>query len=293
MTARIIDGKAIAARVRESIAADVKQLERSLGRPPGLAVIRVGDDAASEVYVRNKRKAAAQVGMQAWEYALPAETPREELLDQVAALNADDTVDGILVQLPLPRHLDEAEVIAAVEPLKDVDGFHAVNVGRLWQGQACLAPCTPLGVMRLLEEAGVSPAGLRAVVIGRSQIVGKPMAALLLQADATVTVCHSRTRDLPSLCREADIVVAAVGRPRFVQADWIKPGAVVIDVGINRLADGSLVGDVDFEAVRKVAGFITPVPGGVGPMTIAMLLANTLQAARLRKQGRPDAVGRP
>lgn len=283
MTARIIDGKAIAARVRERVAEDVKQLEQLLGRPPGLAVIRVGNDPASEIYVRNKRKAAVQAGMRSWEYALPAETPREELLERIAALNEDDAVDGILVQLPLPHHLDEAEIIAAVTPAKDVDGFHTVNVGRLWQGQPYLVPCTPLGVMRLLAEAGVEPAGLRAVVIGRSQIVGKPMAALLVQADATVTICHSRTRDLPSICREADILVAAVGRPRMVKADWIKPGAAVIDVGINRLEDGSLVGDVDFEAARQVAGWITPVPGGVGPMTIAMLLANTVQAARLRK----------
>lgn len=282
MTAQIIDGKLIGQRLRENIAQEAAALERTLGRPPGLAVVRVGDDPASEVYVRNKRKTAEKTGVRAWEYALPADTARGELLDKIAQLNADDDVDGILVQLPLPSHLDEDEIVAAISPDKDVDGFHPLNVGRLWQGRPGLVPCTPLGVMRLLKESRLDPAGRRAVVIGRSQIVGKPMAALLLSADATVTVCHSRTEDLPAVCREADIVVAAVGRPHFVRRDWIKPGAVVIDVGINRLEDGSLVGDVDFEAVRDVAGYITPVPGGVGPMTIAMLLANTVQAARTR-----------
>lgn len=280
--AQIIDGKAIARRFRETIAAEVEAFRQTTGRAPGLAVIRVGDDPASEVYVRNKRRAAEKAGVRVWEFALPGDTPREELLEKIAALNKDDAIDGILVQLPLPGHLDEDEIVAAVSPDKDVDGFHAISVGRLWQGRPGLVPCTPLGVMHLLQEIGVDPAGKRAVVIGRSQIVGKPMAALLLGANATVTMCHSRTRDLPAVCREADIVVAAVGRPRFVLRDWIKPGAVVIDVGINRLDDGSLVGDVDFDGVRDVAGYITPVPGGVGPMTIAMLLANTLQAARTR-----------
>jgi len=280
--AAIIDGKAIAARLREEMAGEARRLAERLGRPPGLAVIRVGDDPASEVYVRNKRRAAEKAGVRSWEYHMPADTPREALLDKIAELNADGAVDGILVQLPLPGHLDEDEVVAAVSPKKDVDGFHAHNVGRLWQGRPGLVPCTPLGVMRLLEEIGVDPAGKRAVVIGRSQIVGKPMAALLLNAHATVTICHSRTKNLPAVSREADILVAAVGRPRFVQRDWVKPGAVVIDVGINRLEDGSLAGDVDFDAVRSVAGYITPVPGGVGPMTIAMLLANTLQAAAAR-----------
>lgn len=280
--AAIIDGKAIAARLREEMAGEARRLAERLGRPPGLAVIRVGDDPASEVYVRNKRRAAEKAGVRSWEYHMPADTPLEALLDKIAELNADGAVDGILVQLPLPGHLDEDEVVAAVSPEKDVDGFHAHNVGRLWQGRPGLVPCTPLGVMRLLEEIGVDPAGKRAVVIGRSQIVGKPMAALLLNAHATVTICHSRTKNLPAVSREADILVAAVGRPRFVQRDWVKPGAVVIDVGINRLEDGSLAGDVDFDAVRSVAGYITPVPGGVGPMTIAMLLANTLQAAAAR-----------
>ncbi|REJ32844.1 MAG: bifunctional methylenetetrahydrofolate dehydrogenase/methenyltetrahydrofolate cyclohydrolase FolD [Bacillota bacterium] len=280
--AAIIDGKAIAARLREEMAGEARRLAERLGRPPGLAVIRVGDDPASEVYVRNKRRAAEKAGVRSWEYHMPADTPREALLDKIAELNADGAVDGILVQLPLPGHLDEDEVVAAVSPEKDVDGFHAHNVGRLWQGRPGLVPCTPLGVMRLLEEIGVDPAGKRAVVLGRSQIVGHPMAALLLNAPATVTICHSRTKNLPAVSREADILVAAVGRPRFVQRDWVKPGAVVIDVGINRLEDGSLAGDVDFDAVRSVAGYITPVPGGVGPMTIAMLLANTLQAAAAR-----------
>lgn len=286
MTAQIIDGKSIALRLRETIAEEVKELARTLGRAPGLAVIRVGDDPASEVYVRNKRRTAEKAGVRAWEYALPGDTPRGRLLDKIAELNEDDAVDGILVQLPLPGHLDEYEIVAAVSPAKDVDGFHAISVGRLWQGRPGLVPCTPLGVMRLLEESGVDPAGKRAVVVGRSQIVGRPMAALLLAADATVTICHSRTRDLAAVCREAEILVAAVGRPQFVRRDWVKPGAVVIDVGINRLDDGSLVGDVDFDAVRDVAGHITPVPGGVGPMTIAMLLANTLQAAlnRMREK---------
>jgi len=282
MSAVIIDGKAVAADVRRQVAQEVAELTAKLGFPPGLAVIRVGEDPASKVYVTNKRKAAAQVGVRSWEHALAAGTPREELLALIERLNRDPEVHGILVQLPLPSHLDETEIVAAVAPEKDVDGFHPLNVGRLWEGLPGLVPCTPAGVMELIRRTGVDPTGRRAVVIGRSNIVGKPLAALLLAANATVTVCHSRTRDLPGVCREADILVAAVGRPRLVQADWIKPGAVVIDVGINRLSDGSLTGDVDFEAVREVAGHLTPVPGGVGPMTIAMLLANTVKAARLQ-----------
>lgn len=282
MSAVIIDGKAVAADVRRQVAQEVAELTAKLGFPPGLAVIRVGEDPASKVYVTNKRKAAAQVGVRSWEHALAAGTPREELLALIERLNRDPEVHGILVQLPLPSHLDETEIVAAVAPEKDVDGFHPLNVGRLWEGIPGLVPCTPAGVMELIRRTGVDPTGRRAVVIGRSNIVGKPLAALLLAANATVTVCHSRTRDLPGVCREADILVAAVGRPRLVQADWIKPGAVVIDVGINRLSDGSLTGDVDFEAVREVAGHLTPVPGGVGPMTIAMLLANTVKAARLQ-----------
>ncbi|HEY8417747.1 MAG TPA: bifunctional methylenetetrahydrofolate dehydrogenase/methenyltetrahydrofolate cyclohydrolase FolD [Limnochordales bacterium] len=282
MSANIIDGKAVAADVRRQVAEQVAELTRKLGFPPGLAVIRVGEDPASKVYVTNKRKAAAQVGVRSWEHALPAETPREELLALIQRLNQDPEVHGILVQLPLPSHLDETEIVAAVAPEKDVDGFHPLNVGRLWEGIPGLVPCTPAGILELIRRTGVDPAGRRAVVIGRSNIVGKPVAALLLAANATVTICHSRTRDLPAVCREADILVAAAGRPRLVQADWVKSGAVVIDVGINRLPDGSLTGDVDFEAVREVAGHITPVPGGVGPMTIAMLLANTVKAARLQ-----------
>ncbi|OUM98025.1 MAG: bifunctional 5,10-methylene-tetrahydrofolate dehydrogenase/5,10-methylene-tetrahydrofolate cyclohydrolase, partial [Firmicutes bacterium ZCTH02-B6] len=244
--------------------------------------IRVGEDPASKVYVTNKRKAAAQVGVRSWEYALPEETLREELLDLIDRLNRDREVHGILVQLPLPSHLNETEVIAAVAPEKDVDVFHPLNVGRLWSGAPGLVPCTPAGVMELIRRTGVEPKGRRAVVIGRSNIVGKPVAALLLASHATVTICHSRTADLRSVCREGDILVAAVGRAHLVERDWIKPGAVVIDVGINRLPDGRLTGDVDFAAAREVAGWITPVPGGVGPMTIAMLLANTVKAARLQ-----------
>ncbi|MFO7311880.1 MAG: bifunctional methylenetetrahydrofolate dehydrogenase/methenyltetrahydrofolate cyclohydrolase FolD [Bacillota bacterium] len=282
MSATIIDGKAIAAEVRRQVAQDVADLTAALGFPPGLAVIRVGEDPASKVYVSNKRKAAAQVGVRSWEYALPEETPREELLDLIDRLNRDREVHGILVQLPLPSHLDETEIINAVAPEKDVDGFHPLNVGRLWSGAPGLVPCTPAGIMELIRRTGVDPKGRRAVVIGRSNIVGKPVAALLLAAHATVTICHSRTADLPAVCREGDILVAAVGRPHLVQGDWIKPGAVVIDVGINRLPDGSLTGDVNFAAAREVAGWLTPVPGGVGPMTIAMLLANTVKAARLQ-----------
>lgn len=282
MSATILDGKAVAAAVRQQVAAQVTQLTETLGFPPGLAVIRVGDDPASKVYVTNKRKAAAQVGVRSWEYALPADTSRDELLELIQRLNRDTEVHGILVQLPLPSHLDEAEMVAAVAPQKDVDGFHPLNVGRLWEGMPGLVPCTPAGIMELIRRAGIDPAGRQAVVIGRSNIVGKPVAALLLAAHATVTICHSRTQDLARVCREGDIVVAAVGRPHLVQAHWVKPGAVVIDVGINRLPDGRLTGDVDFDAVREVAGHITPVPGGVGPMTIAMLLANTVKAARLQ-----------
>lgn len=282
MSATILDGKAVAAAVRQQVAAQVTQLTGTLGFPPGLAVIRVGDDPASKVYVTNKRKAAAQVGVRSWEYALPADTSRDELLELIQRLNRDTEVHGILVQLPLPSHLDEAEMVAAVAPQKDVDGFHPLNVGRLWEGMPGLVPCTPAGIMELIRRAGIDPAGRQAVVIGRSNIVGKPVAALLLAAHATVTICHSRTQDLARVCREGDIVVAAVGRPHLVQAHWVKPGAVVIDVGINRLPDGRLTGDVDFDAVREVAGHITPVPGGVGPMTIAMLLANTVKAARLQ-----------
>ncbi|MBO8142771.1 MAG: bifunctional methylenetetrahydrofolate dehydrogenase/methenyltetrahydrofolate cyclohydrolase FolD [Firmicutes bacterium] len=282
MTATIIDGKGIARAVREQVARDAAELAARLGRPPGLAVVRVGEDPASKIYVSNKRRAAQQAGVQSWEHALPEDTPQAELLELVQKLNEAPEVDGILVQLPLPPALDEAEVLASVSPDKDVDGFHPLNVGRLWEGVPGMVPCTPAGIMELVRHAGISPEGKRAVVIGRSNIVGKPVAALLLAAHATVTICHSRTRELPAVCREADILVAAAGRPRLVRGEWIRPGAVVIDVGVNRLPDGTIAGDVDFESASRVAGHITPVPGGVGPMTIAMLLANTVKAARWR-----------
>lgn len=279
----ILDGKALAKTLREQIAAEVASLGDA--RPPGLAVVRVGDDPASEIYVRRKREACKQVGIYSEEHHLPADTRQEDLLDLVASLNQDARIDGILVQLPLPGHLDERQVIEAIDPGKDVDGFHPVNVGRLWSGLPGLVPCTPAGIMRLIAAAQQPVAGAHAVVVGRSNIVGKPVAALLLREHATVTVCHSRTRDLAEVCRQADILVAAVGRPHLIQGDWVKPGAVVIDVGINRLPDGKLTGDVDFQAAAQRAGYITPVPGGVGPMTIALLLENTLTAYRMRRKG--------
>jgi methylenetetrahydrofolate dehydrogenase (NADP+)/methenyltetrahydrofolate cyclohydrolase len=281
MTARIIDGKAVAERLRAELARQVAALPFR----PGLRVVRVGDDPASGVYVRNKDRAAAAAGFDSATIHLPAETTEAALLAQVAALNADPAVDGILVQLPLPRHIRTEAVIAAVDPAKDVDGFHPLNVGRLAAGQPGLVPCTPRGVMHLLREAGVPLPGARAVVLGRSQIVGRPMAQLLIAADCTVTVAHSRTRDLPAECRRAEILVAAVGRAEMVRGDWIAEGATVIDVGINRLPDGTLAGDVAFAEAASRAGAITPVPGGVGPMTIACLLENTLQAALARRGG--------
>ena len=280
MTARIIDGKAVAARLR----AAVRDRVQALGIQPGLAVVLVGDNPASTVYVRNKDRAAQDAGLRATTIRLPAAVPQHELLDVVARLNADDTVDGILVQLPLPTGLIPRAVIEAIDPAKDVDGFHPINVGRLQDGLDVLAPCTPTGVMRLLEDTGIPLRGARAVVLGRSAIVGKPMAALLLAADATVTIAHSRTVDLEGECRRADVLVAAVGRPEMVRGSWIRPGATVIDVGINRLEDGRLVGDCAYEECAAAAGAITPVPGGVGPMTIACLLENTVKAA-VRRRG--------
>ena len=282
MTARIIDGKAVAAALRDEVAARVA----ASGIRPGLAVVLVGEDAASAVYVRNKDRAAQQAGLAAQTIRLPADTTQATLLATIACLNADPAVDGILVQLPLPPGLDSRAVIEAIDPAKDVDGFHPINVGRLQDGLPVLAPCTPSGVMRLL--AGTPLRGARALVLGRSAIVGRPMAALLLAGDMTVTIAHSRTIDLPGECRRADVLVAAVGRPEMVRGDWIKPGATVIDVGINRLPDGRLVGDVQYDECAAVAGAITPVPGGVGPMTIACLLDNTLRAA-LERRGRPSA----
>ena len=280
MTARVIDGKAIAAAIR----ADVAARAATLPYQPGLVVVLVGDDPASAVYVRNKDRAAAEAGLHARTIRLPASTGQAELLDVIGRLNADDAVDGILVQLPLPPEREPRAVIEAIDPAKDVDGFHPLNVGRLQDGLDVLAPCTPTGVMRLLSAAEVPTRGARALVLGRSAIVGKPMAALLLAADATVTIAHSRTADLAGECRRADIVVAAVGRPEMVRGGWVQPGATVIDVGINRGADGKLVGDCAYAECAAVAGAITPVPGGVGPMTIACLLENTLTAA-IRRRG--------
>jgi methylenetetrahydrofolate dehydrogenase (NADP+)/methenyltetrahydrofolate cyclohydrolase len=279
MTARIIDGKAIAARLRARLGERVA----GLSFRPGLAVVLVGDNPASAVYVRSKDRAANAAGIAAQTIRLPADTPEAELIACVAGLNRDPDVDGILVQMPLPPQIRSQAVIAAIDPAKDVDGFHPLNIGKLADGQPFLVPCTPLGVMRLLAEAGVSPAGARALVLGRSPIVGRPMAALLLAADATVTIAHSRTRDLAVECRRAEILIAAVGRPQMVRGDWIGTDAVIIDVGINRLADGRLVGDVAFDECLPHAGAITPVPGGVGPMTIACLLENTVTAAVARR----------
>lgn len=280
MAAQVLDGKAAAARVRAGVAEEVRTLA-GRGVTPTLAVVLVGDDPASAVYVRGKEKDCKEVGIRSLTHRLPAETTQQELLALVARLNADAGVHGILVQLPLPAQIDERAVIAAIAPAKDVDAFHPENVGRIVQGDAAFLPCTPAGVMELLAQSGISAAGKRCVVVGRSNIVGKPMALLLLHADGTVTVAHSKTKDLADVCRQADILVAAVGRPRFITADMVKPGAVVVDVGVNRLPSGKLAGDVDFDAAAEVASYITPVPGGVGPMTRAMLLKNTLRAARL------------
>ncbi len=288
MPAQLIDGKAIAADVRADVRADVEDWTQAGHRPPVLRVVLVGEQPASASYVRGKIKAAAEAGIDSDTLHFPADLPEADLLAIVAELNANPAVDGILVQLPLPDHVEESKVIHAIDPDKDVDGFHPENVGRLVIGEPAFAPCTPAGIIEMLDRSGIETKGAHAVVIGRSNIVGKPMANLLLQrgTDATVTVCHSRTHDLPAIARQADILIAAIGRAHFVTADMVKEGAAVIDVGINRVEDASrergyrLVGDVDFEAVRERAGWITPVPGGVGPMTIAMLLKNTLLAAR-------------
>ena len=296
MTARTIDGKAAAAALRERVARVAADFEQKTGRKPGLATVLTGEDPASAVYVRSKGRATIEAGMTSFAHHLPAETTEAELLALVAALNADDGVDGILVQLPLPPQIDSRRVIAAIDPAKDVDGFHPINVGKLATGEpSALVPCTPLGCLHLLKAELGDLSGLDAVVVGRSNIVGKPMAQLLIGESCTVTVAHSRTRDLQGVVRRADIVVAAVGRPEMVRGTWIKPGATVIDVGINRLpaedgGKGRLVGDVAFNEAVEVAGAITPVPGGVGPMTIAMLLRNTLVAAR-RRAGMSEPEG--
>ena len=277
MSAQILDGKALAAEIRSEVKTQVAALAEK-GVSTALAVILVGDDSASQVYVRNKIKACADTGIRSLEFRMPAETTQQQLLAKIAELNADENVDGILVQLPLPKQINADAVISAIDPAKDVDGFHVANAGALVTGKQGFVPCTPFGVMRLIEKSGVDPRGKSAVIVGRSNIVGKPMALLLLAADATVTVAHSRTPDLCAVTRNADILVAAVGRAKLIKADMVKPGAVVIDVGMNRDENGKLCGDVDFSEVKAIAGSITPVPGGVGPMTIAMLMQNTLTA---------------
>ena len=300
--AKIIDGKAFAAKLRESLARKAAVLKQEHGLTPGLAVVLVGEDPASQVYVRNKAKQTVEVGYQSFEHKLDVETPEADLLALVAKLNQDDAVNGILVQLPLPDHIDSQKVLDSIDPAKDVDGFHAINIGRLWSGMDALVPCTPLGCSLMLKDTLGDLSGLNAVIVGRSNIVGKPMAALLIKESCTVTICHSRTKDLPAVCREADILVAAVGRAEMVRGDWIKPGATVIDVGINRVdapekGEGKtrLVGDVAFDEAVEVAGAITPVPGGVGPMTIACLLVNTMTAAcrqhGLEEPTDPEAPG--
>jgi methylenetetrahydrofolate dehydrogenase (NADP+)/methenyltetrahydrofolate cyclohydrolase len=280
MPAALIDGKSLAAQVRASLREKVAALAARRTRP-GLAAILVGDDPASQVYVRNKTRACEETGIRSEQHHLPADAPEKALLERIRGLNADPAVHGILVQLPLPKQIDAERVLAAVSPAKDVDGFHAQNLGALVQGRPGFVPGTPAGILRLLEHARVPLAGSRAVIVGRSTIVGKPLALLLLQKDATVTICHSKTKDLAATTRQADILVVAVGRARLVTADMVKPGACVIDVGVNRLADNKIAGDVDFGAVKEVAGAITPVPGGVGPMTVAMLLVNTVLAAEM------------
>lgn len=282
--AQILSGKTVSARIKEEAAREARALAEK-GIHAGLAVIIVGDDPASRVYVNNKKKACEEVGIYSEEYALPEETSQEELLELIARLNDDDKISGILVQLPLPGHISEQCIINAISPTKDVDAFHPVNVGKIMTGDFDFVPCTPAGVMELIKESGIDVAGKECVVVGRSNIVGKPQAMLLLHQNGTVTICHSRTKNLAEKTRNADILVAAVGKPGFITGDMIKPGAVVIDVGINRIAPKKLVGDVDFESAEKVAGAITPVPGGVGPMTIAMLMKNTLKAAQINYKG--------
>ena len=286
MTARILEGKVFAQQFREDAKKKAEALKEKYGVQPGLAVIIVGENPASQVYVRNKHKSCEALGIYSEVIEMPESTTKEELLARIDALNADDKIHGILVQLPLPKQIasHESEILERIRPEKDVDGFHPVNVGRLVTGQPGLVPCTPFGCLRMLKLAGIPIDGKRAVIIGRSNIVGKPMLHLLLSRNATVTICHSHTQDLPSVTREADILVAAVGRPHFVTADMVKPGATVIDVGINRIAPKKLVGDVDFEAVKEVAGAITPVPGGVGLLTVAMLMENVVRAAEMQLQ---------
>jgi methylenetetrahydrofolate dehydrogenase (NADP+)/methenyltetrahydrofolate cyclohydrolase len=282
MSAQLIDGKAIAEGIKQEVRASTDALAARGARRPGLAVVMVGESAASEIYVRNKRRSCEQAGIVSSAHDLPASTPEDELLSLISLLNEDGKIDGILVQLPLPAHIRPRRVIEAISPAKDVDGFHPYNLGRLAQREPLLRPCTPYGVMRLLQAIGVDPAGLDAVVVGQSNIVGRPMSLELAVAGATVTTCHSRTRGLSAHIGRADLIVAAIGKPNFVRGEWIKPGAIVIDVGINRLPDGRLCGDVEFAAARERASWITPVPGGAGPMTVAMLMQNTLEAYSCR-----------
>lgn len=279
MAARLIDGKALAQTIRDRIAAETKELQAKTGVRPGLATILVGDDPASALYVRSKQKACDAAGIYIEDFKLPATTTQAELLTLVEKMNADPKIHGILVQLPLPKQIDTKVILNAVDPMKDADGFHPYNLGKLVEGSPIFEACTPKGIIAMIDSTGVGIEGKRAVVVGRSNIVGKPVALMLLHRHATVTVCHSKTKDLPAVCREADILVVAIGKAKFVTADMVKEGAVVIDVGTNRLADGKFVGDVDFEPVSRKAGWISPVPGGVGPMTITMLLANTLESA--------------
>ena len=280
VAAQLIDGKALAQSIRERIGNDVAALYAKTGVRPGLAAILVGEDPASKLYVKNKQKACDTAGIYVDEHKLPTSTSQAELLTLIEKVNTDPKVHGILVQLPLPKHIDSKVILNAVAPQKDADGFHPYNIGRLVEGMPMFTPCTPKGVIKMIESTGMLIEGKRAVVVGRSNIVGKPAALLLLHKNATVTVCHSKTHDLPAVCREADILVVAIGKPKFVTADMVRVGALVIDVGVNRLEDGTFVGDVDFEPVRQKAGWISPVPGGVGPMTIAMLLDNTLESAK-------------
>ena len=283
MSAIVIDGKVVASEIREGLKLEVEAFKKEFGRQPGLAVVIVGEDPASRTYVNNKKKGCAELGMYSEEHSLPDTTTQAELEELVRKLNRDPKIDGMLVQLPLPKHIDSDAVIGTIDPAKDVDGFHPINVGNLFIGRPCLRSCTPAGIMELIKRSGVDLTGKHAVVVGRSNIVGKPVSVMLLEKHATVTICHSRTRDLAEVCRTADVLVAAVGKAGMIKGDWIKPGAVVIDVGTNKV-EGSkkLVGDVDFEAASQVAGWITPVPGGVGPMTITMLMYNTIKAARAR-----------
>ena len=287
MSATIIDGKAVAAEIREGLKLEVEAFKGEFGREPGLAVVIVGEDPASRTYVNSKKKGCAELGMYSEEHTLPEQTTQAELESLVRKLNLDPRIDGILVQLPLPKHIDADAVISTIDPKKDVDGFHPVNIGNLLIGRPCLKSCTPAGIMELIKRIGVDLTGKHAVVVGRSNIVGKPVSVLLLEKHATVTICHSRTKDLAGMCRMADVLVAAVGKARIIKGDWVKPGAVVIDVGTNKV-EGSkkLVGDVDFDAAKEVAGWITPVPGGVGPMTITMLMHNTIKAARAIMTGK-------